>query len=171
MSVKPCSKKLRPGIRSLDRSAKCAPQPGDSRSSRRVWTLRAIKKNHSFIKKTPKKLGQVGGWVSAGGASPWEFSALTASRLDDPRMQKNPKGKRFSWPHTRAAHTGHTHRDERPGGPRGAGSPAPSPPPPRTSEFTAPGRRAACPMSSIRNLSWPSQRRFQKSAKSVQSLN
>jgi hypothetical protein len=61
-------------------------------------------------------------------SSPWEFSALTASRLDAPRVPKNPKGKQFSWPHRRAAHTGHTHRDERPGGPRGAGSPAPSPP-------------------------------------------
>ncbi len=60
-------------------------------------------------------------------SSPWGFSALTASRLDAPRVPKNPKGKRFSWPHRRAAHTGHTHRDERPGGPRGAGSPAPSP--------------------------------------------
>jgi hypothetical protein len=37
--------KLRPGIRSLDRSAKCAPHPGDSaRSPRRVWTLLACQK-------------------------------------------------------------------------------------------------------------------------------
>ncbi len=33
-SVKPCSKNLHPGIRSLERSAKCAPHPGNSRSSR-----------------------------------------------------------------------------------------------------------------------------------------
>ncbi len=35
--------KMRPGIRSLERSAKCAPNPGSSaRSLRRVWTLRAF---------------------------------------------------------------------------------------------------------------------------------
>jgi hypothetical protein len=43
-SVKPCSKRLRPGIRSLERSSKRAPSLGDSaRSPRRVWTLRAFK--------------------------------------------------------------------------------------------------------------------------------
>ncbi len=77
-------------------------------------------------------------------SSPWKFSALTVSRLDAPRVPKNPKGKRFSWPHRRAAHTGHTHRDERSGGPRGAGSPAPSPPS-TASERVAPGRRAGLP--------------------------
>ncbi len=38
--------------------AECAPQPGDSRSSRRVWTLRAFKKNRSLRK--GKKVGA--GW-------------------------------------------------------------------------------------------------------------
>jgi hypothetical protein len=53
------SKSLRPGIQSLERSAKCTPQPGDSRSSRRVWTLRAFQKKRS-LKKQSKKLGS--GW-------------------------------------------------------------------------------------------------------------
>jgi hypothetical protein len=56
LSVKPCSKKLRPDIRSLDRSAKCAPHPGDSaRSPCRVWTLLAcqkIKKANDFPGRT-----------------------------------------------------------------------------------------------------------------------
>jgi hypothetical protein len=78
-------------------------------------------------------------------SSPWEFSALTASRLDAPRVPKNPKGKRFSWPHRRAAHTGHTHRMSDPGGPAGPAVPPPAPPAPRASEFTAPGRRAGLP--------------------------
>ncbi len=69
-------------------------------------------------------------------SSPWEFSALIASRLDAPLVPKNPKGKRFSWPHRRAAHTGHTHRPA---------VPPPAPPAPRASEFTAPGRRAGLP--------------------------
>ncbi len=104
-------------------------------------------------------------------SSPWEFSALTASRLDAPRVPKNSKGKRFSWPHRRAAHTGHTHRDERPGGPRGPAVPPPAPQHRERASLQPPAGERACSMSSIRNLSWPSQRRFQKFEKSVRSLN
>ncbi len=65
-SVKPCSKNLRPGIRSLERSAKCAPHPGYARSSCRVWTLRAFQKTFLQKKKKTSKRRQVGGRVSAG---------------------------------------------------------------------------------------------------------
>ncbi len=60
-------------------------------------------------------------------SSPWGFSALTASRLDAPRVLKNPKGKRFSWPHRRpltlATHTAMSD----PGGPAGPAVPPPAP--------------------------------------------
>ncbi len=42
--VKPCNKNLRPGIRNLEQSTKCAPHPGESaRSPRRVWALQKSK--------------------------------------------------------------------------------------------------------------------------------
>ncbi len=120
-------------------------------------------------KKTPKKLGQVGGWVSAGGSSPWEFSALTAFGRSS-RAKKSKRQTIFLAAQTGLTLATHTAMSDL-GGPAGPAVPPPALPAPRASEFTAPSRRAACPMSSIRNLSWPSERRFQKSAKSVRSLN
>ncbi len=56
-------------------------------------------------------------------SSTWESSALTASRLGAPRVQKKTRRLTIFL----GAQTGHTHRNEQPGGPRGAGNPAPSP--------------------------------------------
>jgi hypothetical protein len=74
---------------------------------------------------------------------------------------------RTDGPLTLATHTAMSD----PGAPRGRQS-RPQPPQHRErASLQPPAGERTCPMSSIRNLSWPSQRRLQKSEKSVRRLN
>jgi hypothetical protein len=147
ISVKPCSKNLRVGIRSLEQSANCAPQPcapqpcapQPSRSSR--WFGRSARSKKTVPSTTKKKVGA--GWRQ--GFCWYERAGERPERTQAVGLKDWWAGLQLAERASDFTAAGSTHAVVRC----------------KSNQLQPPGDERACPMSSIRNLRWPSQWRFQ----------